>query len=346
MASILSDFNLIIFPLSILLLCTALGSIIVQGLWKQFRRISFHISGEYYEVIDKSVRGMPALWGALIGCYVSIQFVDLKNANLRFLDGVFIVVGIFSLTVVTARFLSTMAAFYAQKDEKAFPSASILANIIEAATYITGILIILQTLGISVTPILTALGVGGLAVALALQDTLSNVFSGLHILLAKPIQTGDYIKLEAGQEGHVVDISWRNTTIQTLGNSLIIVPNQKIASAVIINFDKPSSELSVSIGASVSYDSDLEYVEKVTIAVAKEVMSEFAAGVENYEPVVRFHTFGDSSILFNVIMRVQVFADQYKLKHDFIKRLHKRYKIEGIEIPFPIRTIYSKSIDQ
>lgn len=81
----------------------------------------------------------------------------------------------------------------------AFPAASILANMIEAATYMTGSLIILQTFGTSITPVLTALGVGGLAVALALQDTLANVFSGLHILMAKPIQAGDYIKLGTGE---------------------------------------------------------------------------------------------------------------------------------------------------
>ncbi len=203
-------------------------------------------------------------------------------------------------------------------------------------------LIILQTFGISITPILTALGVGGLAVALALQDTLTNVFSGLHILLSKLIQSGDYIKLGTGEEGHVVDISWRNTTIQALGNNLIIVPNQKIASAIITNYDRPNKELSVSISLGVSYASDLDHVEQVTLTVAKEIMSELAASVENFEPILRFHTFGDSSIIFNVILRGQEFIDQY---NELIKRLHKRYNQEGIEIPFPVRTVYLKSED-
>lgn len=71
-------------------------------------------------------------------------------------------------------------------------------------------------------------------------------------------------------------------------------------------------------------------------------MDELASGIEEFDPVVRFHTFNDSSILFNVIMRVQLFVDQYKLKHEFIKRLHNRYKKEGIDIPYPIQSIYMK----
>jgi small-conductance mechanosensitive channel len=165
----------------------------------------------------------------------------------------------------------------------------------------------------------------------------------LHILLSRQIKAGDYIKLSTGEEGNVVDISWRNTIIRALGNNMIIVPNQKIASTIITNYHLLDTELSISVSASVSYDSDLDNVERITVEVATEVMKEFMGGIEDFEPSVRFHTFGDSSINFSVALRVKEFVDQYRVKHEFIKRLHQRYQQEGIEFPFPARNVYTKT---
>jgi small-conductance mechanosensitive channel len=89
----------------------------------------------------------------------------------------------------------------------------------------------------------------------------------------------------------------------------------------------------------VSYDSDLSFVEKVTVEAAKETLVEFDGGVSDYEPVIRYNAFDDSSINFNVVLRTTRYEEQYRLKHEFIKKLHVRYKKEGIEIPFPITTI-------
>jgi len=200
--------------------------------------------------------------------------------------------------------------------------------------------LILNTLNINITPFITSLGIAGLAVGLALQDTLSNFFAGLYILISKKIKPGDYISLDSGIEGYVEDITWRNTTIRQLPNNIVIVPNSKLASSIITNYYLPEKELAVLVQVGVSYNSDLEKVERVTIEVAKEVMKEVPGGVPNFEPFIRYHTFGDFSINFTVILRAQSYVDRYLVTHEFIKRLHKRYKEEGIEIPFPIRTVY------
>jgi len=139
-----------------------------------------------------------------------------------------------------------------------------------------------------------------------------------------------------------MDISWRNTTIRQLPNNVVIVPNSKLASIIVTNYYLPQQEMSVLVQVGVGYDSDLEKVEKVTIEVAKEVMREVPGGVPEFEPFIRYHTFGDFSIDFTVILRAREFVDQYLVKHEFIKRLHRRYQQEGIEIPFPIRTIYMR----
>ncbi|RKX62343.1 MAG: mechanosensitive ion channel family protein, partial [Thermodesulfobacteriota bacterium] len=222
------------------------------------------------------------------------------------------------------------------------PKVSIFKIIIKVVIYFIGFILILNTLNINITPFITSLGIAGLAVGLALQDTLSNFFAGLYILISKKIKPGDYISLDSGIEGYVEDITWRNTTIRQLPNNIVIVPNSKLASSIVTNYYLPEKELAVLVQVGVSYNSDLEKVEKVTIEVAKEVMKEVPGGVPNFEPFIRYHTFGDFSINFTVILRAQTYVDRYLVTHEFIKRLHKRYKEEGIEIPFPIRTVYLK----
>ncbi|MFA5199637.1 MAG: mechanosensitive ion channel family protein, partial [Candidatus Omnitrophota bacterium] len=192
---------------------------------------------------------------------------------------------------------------------------------------------------VSITPILATLGVGGLAVALALQDTLTNLFAGFHITVANQIRVGDYIKLETGEEGYVVDINWRSTKIKMLPNNIVLIPNDKLNKAIVTNYYLPDKEMAVLVDLGVHYKSDLEKVEKITCEVAKSIMAEVNGGVTYFEPFIRYHTFGDSSIKFTVILRAKEFVDQYLIKHEFIKRLHKRYNKEGINIPYPIRAI-------
>jgi small-conductance mechanosensitive channel len=124
-------------------------------------------------------------------------------------------------------------------------------------------------------------------------------------------------------------------------NNMVIVPNSVMTSAIIINYDEPEQELAILLDVGVSYDSDLEHVEQVTIAVANETMSEVEGGVDTFDCFIRYNTFADFSINFTVILRGGEFVNQYIIKHEFIKRLHRRYKQEGIVIPFPIRTIHT-----
>ncbi|MGC8764449.1 MAG: mechanosensitive ion channel family protein [Brevinematia bacterium] len=245
--------------------------------------------------------------------------------------------------MVLSKVLVGFVNSYQQKIKDVLPKATLFTTLTRFFVFLIGGIIILQSLGISISPILAGLGVGGLAVALALQDTLSNLFSGLQIILSRQIKTGDYIKLDSGEEGYVIDINWRNTTIREIKNNQIIIPNSKLSQAIIKNYNLPEKEIVVLVEVGVSYRSDLDKVEKVTIEVAKEVMKELDCGLSSFEPFIRYDTFSDSSINFNVILRAREFADQFLIKHEFIKRLHKRYIKEGIEIPFPIRTVYLKN---
>jgi len=292
------------------------------------------------EIIISALRGMTLFWFSLAGIYAGILNLPMPSILLSHLQKILLAVVILSVTIVAAKMAVSFVRLYTDRRRDIFPSTSIFHNLTKALVFVIGLLIVLQSLGVSITPILTALGVGGLAVALALQDTLSNLFSGLHIIAARQVRPGDYVKLDSGEEGYLSDITWRNTTIRALPNNRIIVPNSKLASTIITNYHLPDKEMAVLVQVGVSYDSDLEKVERVTIEVGKEVMREVPGAVPGFEPFIRYHTFADFSINFTVILRAREFVDQYLVKHEFVKRLHKRYRDEGIEIPFPIRTIH------
>ncbi|MEV5409527.1 mechanosensitive ion channel family protein [Thermopolyspora sp. NPDC052614] len=218
-------------------------------------------------------------------------------------------------------------------------SASIFVLLTRGTIVGVGVLVLLQSIGISVAPLLTALGVGGLAVALALQDTLRNLFAGIQILASKKVQPGDYVRLDTGEEGYVDDINWRNTTVRQLSGNIVIVPNAHLADTVMTNYHQPAEEMSVSVQVGVSYDSDLDEVERVTLEVARDVMQTVEGAMPDHEPLIRFNTFADSRINFSVILRASQPAAQFVIVHEFIKRLHRRYRAENIEIPYPSREL-------
>ncbi|MFF3905862.1 mechanosensitive ion channel family protein [Streptomyces sp. NPDC001848] len=279
-------------------------------------------------------------WAAIAGgAAAAAAVLPLTRTVQRHVNQSLTVLLIFVVTLSAARVIAGLVRTVTQSRSGVAGSATIFVNITRILVLAIGFLVVLQTLGISIAPLLTALGVGGLAVALALQDTLANLFAGIHILASKTVQPGDYIRLSSGEEGYVVDINWRQTTVRQLSNNLVVIPNGQLAKTNMTNYTRPEQQLTVLVQVGVAYDSDLEHVEKVTIDVVAEVMTEIAGAVPDHEPAVRFHTFGDSRIGFTVILGVGEFSDQYRIKHEFIKRLHKRYRAEGIRIPAPTRTV-------
>ena len=197
---------------------------------------------------------------------------------------------------------------------------------------------------VDITPLLTLLGVGGLTVALALQPTLSNFFSGIYIIAAKEFSIGDFIRLDTGEEGYIVDMNWRHTVIRPPAKYDIIIPNIRLATASVTNFGISSKEIQITVPLGVGYESDLENVEKVTIEVAIQAVEQVQGVKPTTLPYIRYHTFAPSSIDFNVNIYSQNLKDRAKIRHEFIKLLYKRYKSEGIDIPYPTTVVLSKPL--
>ncbi|MFF4043013.1 mechanosensitive ion channel family protein [Streptomyces sp. NPDC001816] len=312
-----------------------LSRTVLRWLAKHAKRTKW--SGD--DVIVDTLRSVVP-WAAIVGGLASAAAVlPLTHTVQHHTNQLLQVWLIFVVTLSAARVVAGLVRSVTQSRSGVAGSATIFVNITRVLVLAIGFLVVLQTLGISIAPLLTALGVGGLAVALALQDTLANLFAGIHILASKTVQPGDYIRLSSGEEGYVVDINWRQTTVRQLSNNLVVIPNGELAKSNMTNFTRPEQQLTILLQVGVSYDSDLDHVERVTHEVIAETMTEITGAVPDHEPAIRFHTFGDSRIGFTVILGVGEFSDQYRIKHEFIKRLHRRYREEGIRIPAPTRTV-------
>jgi small-conductance mechanosensitive channel len=285
------------------------------------------------EVIAFAARGMAFLWLVMVGVVIAANNAPISPQNRAIIENVMRVLWVLSGTSVVARAIAGFITVQL-RSLPGLGSTSILTNVTSLIVYLVGALVACQTLGVNIGPALGALGVGGLAVALALQDTLSNLFAGIHILIVRQVRIGDWVRLDTGDEGAVVDIGWRNTTIRTLLNNLVVIPNAKLAGAVVTNFSLPEKHLVIKVDVGVAYDSDLRKVEAVTLEVARSVLPP-ADGNARHEPVVRFHTLADWSIKLDVHLPIPEFQDQNSIKHRFIVALVERYRTEGIEIPFP-----------
>ena len=252
-----------------------------------------------------------------------------------------IVPGLFILAIIVFadRFSVGLLGDYAERSDLLRDSNSIVKGITRGLVLGIGALVLLSTMGVSITPIIASLGITSLAVALALQPTLENFFSGVQLVIDKPIRVGDFVELDSGEQGFVDRIGWRSTWIRMLPNNTVIIPNSLLSGSKVINYFYPEKELSVPVEVGVHYDSDLEHVERVTLEVARRILREHEWGVTEYNTFVVYTGFGDSSIDFTVMLRAKEYFNRFWVRSAFIKALHKRYAEEGITIPYPIRAL-------
>ena len=221
-------------------------------------------------------------------------------------------------------------------DDRMLP---LIRRMLVVSIYGLVLLFMLNALGLSVSPILGGLGITGLAVALALQPTLGNFFAGTYVMSEGVIAVGDYIELDTGVAGYVVDVGWRSTKVRTWHNNLVIIPNSVMADHVITNYSAPTQAINIMVTCGVSYSSDLDHVERVALDVAQEVIDDVSASVKNMQPYFGFDEFGDSNVNFWIFLQAEDRGGSFVVKNQLIKRLHARFAAEGIEINYPVRKL-------
>ena len=316
--------------LTLIIVLTFIGFIFDKVFYKLLERV---FKGFRYDKFGAFILLFP-----LLGVYTVVPYSELGEKPIALIEKTIIFLSILYISFIFARFISLIAEVYMLKVDRHL-SVSLINIVTYGIILSVGFLVAIQTVGISITPILTAFGVGGIAVALAVKDTLSNIFAGMHILMTRQIRAGDYIQLETGESGYVMDINWRNTSIRTLPNNTIIIPNSKLASLIVTNYHIPEKEMSVVVPLSVGYEFDLEKVESTVVEVAREVQRSVKGAKRNFEPFIRYREFKGDGIHFSVILRVEEFVDQYLVQHEFLKRLKRRFDEEGIKIIYTQRDV-------
>ncbi|PYS52396.1 MAG: mechanosensitive ion channel family protein [Acidobacteria bacterium] len=325
----------LLLPLSVVGMTLLFGFAIRNSVFRVLRQWATGSASKFDEVVLDAVRGPFMIWVLMLALHLGVQSSRLPLRAQSIAAQTLLVLFTLSMTLVCSRLAGAFVRFYVGS------LTSLVENLTRIAILLVGAIIILDTLGISVLPILTALGVGGIAIALALQDTLSNLFSGFYVSLTGQVRIGDYIKLDSGEEGYISDISWRSTSIRSLQNNVIIIPNAKLAKATITNYDLPEQAMGVSVAVSVSYNCDPQLVEKILLDEVKKAVGQVPGLLAEPAPYVRFAPgFGPSSLDLTLNCYVQKFADQFLVQHEMRKRIFTRFREEQIEIPFPTRTVY------
>jgi small-conductance mechanosensitive channel len=340
---LLRHWTQLVLPLCVLVLTLAVGYAAKRLLLRVLRGWAAHSRSQAPTIVTDALAGPFMIWILILGTHLATQSSDLPAAATRWVAKILLVLWILSLTIMASRLAGNLIRLRGIGVPGALPVTTLTQTLAQLAVVILGMLVLLNALGISITPILTALGVGGLAVALALQDTLSNLFAGFYVAVAGQVRLGDYIRLSTGEEGYVTDISWRSTTIRALANNLIIIPNSKLGQAIVTNFHLPEKRMATSIQVGVSYDADPDHVERVLLEEALSASREIAGMRAEPAPSITFDPgFGDWALGFTLNYQVEEFVDQYRVRHALRKRVLKRLRQEHIDMPFPTRTIYMR----
>lgn len=326
--------------LFIILVSALLSKVIVFIIERYVHKFAEKTKTDIDDKILKIIKKPIYLLIILIGLNIALKTLTIVQNYNEIINKIFFVIYVLIITLTISKIITILILHWFKVKKKFERAPKLINKIINITIYVVALLIVLDYFKIDITPLIATLGIGALAIGLALQNTLSNLFAGLHILTDRPVNIGDFIEIGNDISGFVEDIGWRSTRIRTLPNTIIIIPNSKLAESVITNTSQPEQEMSVVIQCGVSYGSNLEKVEKVTIDVAKQIQKKVEGAVKKFEPFIRYHTFGESNIDFSIILRVEKPTNKYIIKHELIKSLKKRYDKEKIEISWPVRKIY------
>ena len=270
-------------------------------------------------------------------------FIDSRAEFFTYTNNIVVVASIFLGSISLVSLLRLLFSGYLDnRSDKDLGEARILPTLRRITTisvYILAIMLSLDYMGIAISPILAGFGIGGLAVALAVQPTLSNFFAGTYLVSGNVITPGDFVELENGFRGYGTEIGWRSTRLRTPFNNAVVIPNSRLSDSMITNYNNPDAPIGVLIECGVSYESDLQFVEKTTIEVAQNIVRELTEAI-NDTPWFSFSRFGDSNIDFWVWVTARDYLSSFKVQSEIIKALHGKFTEHGIVINYPVRTVY------
>lgn len=311
---------------------------------KVFRKLASKTATKADDMfVEKSATPLTLL-AILISIRVAIHelvLAELLSTNLEraLHTGIIIVVGYMIYLMVNLFLLSSWHRVAAKTKMKVDPTLSgVLQGTLKILLIVLAFVYILSIWGVEVLPLVGALGVAGIAVALALQPTLSNIFSGISMILDKSVRVGDWVVLEDDTAGIVQKIGIRSTQVKSFDNEVHVVPNTKLAESIIQNVSLPEPLARVVINFSVSYGSDIEQVRKIVLRELKKIPKI----VDDPLPVIRFMEMGESSLNFKAFFHVESYEFRFDAINDANTAIYNALNKAGITIPFPQMDVYFK----
>lgn len=287
---------------------------------------------------DRPDKTPPPSLGVPIGCAVLMGGLLLILPELalpgrlgRTLTAGFDILFVLACALGISRIAIAALTEYAARNPAISPALGVTRGIVRIAIAVLAAIMALETLGVPVAPLLTTLGIGSLAVALALQETLANFFAGLHLLADRPVRPGDYIKIHDGEEGFVETIGWRSSRLRTTKNNIVIVPNQKLSQAILTNFHLPVSNVAMTVAITVAVDSDADAVDKLFNDELGRATAELDE-LRGAKPVVRLADITDAGQVWHCVLDVKDVEGQRLAGHEVRKRLLARLRRERIAL--------------
>lgn len=296
------------------------------------------------KALRKPLAGL-VFWGVVLRTFtLAAHKLDYLSANREYAEWMDRTVALAWLAFAVCacvRFLSAVlgGAPSHPEDRVSVHRRNMLRKIATGIAVVLGILVAFNILGVNTAPFLAGGAIGGVIIGLALQEGLSNVFSGIMFSLDEAIREGDLIRFDDGKEGFVRQIGWRATTVRLWNNTLLVVPNSQMSSDQIVNLSRPQLPVTLNVDVGVAYGSKLEQVEALCIEAAKQIQAKYSENESLDPPATRWQGFGDSSMNIRVFVQVRSAEVQYAAKSDLIKLIYNSFNDNGIDIPFPIRTL-------
>lgn len=299
------------------------------------------------DIDDKIMRilNMPIFYTVvLFGAYQSFNYIGAlakySGDFSRIIKSLIIIIWTYAIAKLAGVIITEVGFKFAARtksalDDELMPLFQKLSAII---IYFAGIMFLLRTWNIDITPLLASAGIAGFVIAFAAQDAISHLFGGVSIYFDKPFKVGDRVQLESGEIGDVLEIGIRSTRIKTFDETVIIIPNSKIASSKIINYNQPELKIKSKVEIGVSYGSDIDKVKNLLLDIAKKT-----EGVEKEPaPSSYFTEFGEYALKFLLIAWVDSPKKQFAVKAKINEEIYRRFKKEGIEIPYPTQNVIVK----
>ncbi|MDA3837217.1 MAG: mechanosensitive ion channel family protein [Nanoarchaeota archaeon] len=294
-------------------------------------------------IIEKSAKPVTVI-ALLFGIKIALgqlpwkeELVKIFNTSMDTLIGLFILVLFYRIfSISSTRIIKKVARKTKTSQNEAL--LQLVKSTLQVVLVLVGILYILKVWGIEIGPLLTGIGIGGLAIAFAMQSSLANIFGGVSIILDKSVQVGDLVKLEGGVTGKILNIGLRSTKVKTFDNEMIIVPNSKLADSNIQNIAQPEPKSRVVIPFGVAYGSNIEKVKKI---VMKEIPT-ITGFTNDPEPTVKFLEMGNSSLSFKAFFFVESFEQRFGAIDEANTKIYNALNKAKIEIPFPQMDVHVK----